>query len=98
MHTLHEYLEEIEQSKVGAGLYTIGIPYAPGKQQSTGRSSIFPNNNRGLARLRNPQVCRRSIKGSTHSIPTYEEQRRQKSSIMGIGENLPIRFLCRRKT
>ncbi|PID92816.1 MAG: hypothetical protein CSA96_01345 [Bacteroidetes bacterium] len=35
MHTIHEYLEEIEQSKVGAGLYTMGIPYTPEKQRNT---------------------------------------------------------------
>ncbi len=35
MHKIHEYLEEIEQEKVTAGLYTMGIPYSSEKLKET---------------------------------------------------------------
>ncbi|QGY47599.1 cobaltochelatase subunit CobN [Maribellus comscasis] len=35
IHKIHEYLEEIEEEKVTAGLYTMGIPYSESKLKET---------------------------------------------------------------
>jgi len=35
IHKIHEYLEEIEEEKVTAGLYTMGIPYSQSKLKSS---------------------------------------------------------------
>jgi cobaltochelatase CobN len=35
IHKIHEYLEEIEEEKVTAGLYTMGIPYPESKLKET---------------------------------------------------------------
>ena len=35
IHKIHEYLEEIEEEKVTAGLYTMGVPYSENKLKET---------------------------------------------------------------
>ncbi|TKG90394.1 cobaltochelatase subunit CobN [Puteibacter caeruleilacunae] len=37
VHQVHEYLEEIEQEKVTAGLYTLGVPYTDDKLNNSAR-------------------------------------------------------------
>ncbi len=37
IHKIHEYLEEIEEEKVTAGLYTLGVPYSDSKLENSAR-------------------------------------------------------------
>ncbi len=68
VHQIHEYLEEIEEEKVTAGLYTMGVPYEESKLQETVSLMVLDPIAFGLAEL---DAFRGTISRDSHQDNLY---------------------------